>query len=127
MILKLFYEIYRNSLLLFFDSSPTHPPAISFQPSNSVELRPPAPFTIGNPNPNACTVTVPGQFLGDYYDCVACNLEEVCLLCIERCHAECPIKSHQGFGFYRCQCGGQGVPICKNLLPLLNKSISSNE
>ena len=85
------------------------------------------PFTIGNPNPNACTVTVPGQFLGDYYDCVACNLEEVCLLCIERCHAECPIKSHQGFGFYRCQCGGQGVPICKNLLPLLNKSISSNE
>ena len=85
------------------------------------------PFTIGNPNRNACTVTVSGQFLGDYYDCVACNLEEVCLLCIERCHAECPIKSHQGFGFYRCQCGGQGVPICKNLLPFLNKSISSNE
>ena len=58
MIVNLFYEIYRNSLLLFFDSSPTHPPAISFQPTNSEEPRPPAPFTIGNPNPNVCTVTL---------------------------------------------------------------------
>ena len=63
------------------------------------------PFTIGNPNRNACTVTVSGQFLGDYYDCVDCDLEEVCPVCIEGCHAECAVKSHQDFGFYRCQCG----------------------
>ena len=82
------------------------------------------PFKIGNPNPNVCTVTVPGGlFLGDYYDCVACDLEEVCKLCIEKCHAECPIKSHQGFKLYRCQCGGQGVPSCNNLLAYINQSL----
>ena len=96
--------------------------------SSSEEPMPPAPFTIGNPNPNACTVTVPGgQFLGDYYDCVDCDLEEVCPVCIEGCHAECAIKSLQDFGFYRCQCGEQGVPSCNNLLPHINRSISSKE
>ena len=82
------------------------------------------PFSIGNPNPNVCTVTVPGGlFLGDYYDCVACGLDEVCLLCIETCHAECPIKSRQDFGLFRCQCGGQGVPSCNNLLAYINQNI----
>ena len=96
--------------------------------SSSEEPMPPAPFTIGNPNPNACTVTVPGgQFLGDYYDCVDCDLEEVCPVCIEGCHAECAVKSHQDFGFYRCQCGEQGVPSCNSLLPHINRSISSKE
>ena len=96
--------------------------------SSSEEPMPPAPFTIGNPNPNACTVTVPGgQFLGDYYDCVDCDLEEVCPVCIEGCHAECAIKAHQDFGFYRCQCGEQGVPSCNRLLPHINRSISSKE
>jgi hypothetical protein len=51
------------------------------------------PFTIGNPNSQSCTVTVPGgKFMGDYYDCVDCELDEVCPLCIESCHAECAIK-----------------------------------
>ena len=92
--------------------------------SSSEEPLPPAPFTIGNPNPNACTVTVPGGlFLGDYYDCVECGLDEVCLLCIETCHAACPIKSRQDFGLFRCQCGGQGLPSCNNLLAYINQSL----
>ena len=72
------------------------------------------PFTIGNPNPNVCTSTgaPDGLFLGEYFDCVACELEEVCPLCIERCHEECPIKSSQGFALYRCQCGK--LPSCNN-------------
>jgi hypothetical protein len=86
------------------------------------------PFTIGNPNSQSCTVTVPGgKFMGDYYDCVDCELDEVCPLCIESCHAECAIKSHQGFALYRCQCGGLGVPSCNNLTAYINRSISSKE
>lgn len=71
--------------------------------------RPPSPFTIGAPR-NVCTSTVPGLTLGEYFDCVACDLDEVCPLCIDQCHDECPIKSCRGFGLYRCQCGGQGLP-----------------
>ena len=88
-----------------------------------LEPRPPSPFTLGAP-PNVCTITVEtGKFLGDYFDCVACDLDAVCLLCIERCHGECPIRSHVGFGLYRCQCGQQGVPSCNNLLAYINQNI----
>ena len=111
----------RKSIMVLSSSSS------SSSSEDLLNLRPPSPFIIGDPR-NACTITVPGgKFLGDYYDCVACNLDEVCLLCIERCHEECPIKSYKGFGFYRCQCGGQGLPSCNNLLAYINQSICSKE
>ena len=88
---------------------------LSSSSSSSSEdlLNPPSPFTLGAP-PNVCTSTgaPDGLFLGEYYDCVDCDLEEICPLCIERCHDECAVKSSQGFGLYRCQCGK--LPSCNN-------------
>ena len=86
-------------------------PSSSSSSSSDDLLAPPAPFTIGAP-PNVCASTgaPDGLTVGDYYDCVACDLEEVCPVCIERCHDECPIKSLRGFGFYHCQCGP--LPTC---------------